>query len=110
MSPRASRTAETPQPLSRERLPQRRHSQCRGVPLSEMVRESPERWKQADESFHEKSSRPLRGLKAPMLQSLRTMLPWRRRAQAQGPVKIGFVYPDTGPLEQPGRDMRDGLL
>ncbi len=41
-----------------------------------------------------------------MVQNLRAMLPWRRT----GPVKIGFIYPDTGPLAQPGRDMRDGFL
>ena len=31
-------------------------------------------------------------------------------ARAQGPVKIGFIYPDTGPFAQLGLDMRDGFL
>ena len=31
-------------------------------------------------------------------------------AWAQGPVKIGFIYPDTGPFAQLGLDMRDGFL
>ena len=42
--------------------------------------------------------------------SLRTVLPWIRRARTQGPVKIGFLYPDSGPLAQAGCDMRDGFL
>ncbi len=31
-------------------------------------------------------------------------------AQAQGAVKIGFIYPDSGPFAQLGLDMRDGFL
>jgi branched-chain amino acid transport system substrate-binding protein len=33
-----------------------------------------------------------------------------RRAAAQGPVKIGFLYPDQGVFTQVGFDMRDGFL
>jgi len=33
-----------------------------------------------------------------------------RAAYAQAPVKIGFIYPDTGPFAQLGLDMRDGFL
>lgn len=29
---------------------------------------------------------------------------------AQGSVKIGFLYPDSGPFAQLGLDMRDGFL
>ena len=32
------------------------------------------------------------------------------QAHAQGPVKIGFIHTDRGPLAQPGADMRDGFL
>ncbi|MBI1894356.1 MAG: ABC transporter substrate-binding protein [Candidatus Rokubacteria bacterium] len=45
-----------------------------------------------------------------MVPGLRSILQWSRGGRAYGPVKIGFVYPDTGPLEQAGRDMRDGFL
>lgn len=31
-------------------------------------------------------------------------------AQGQEPVKIGFIYPDSGPFAQLGLDMRDGFL
>ena len=31
-------------------------------------------------------------------------------AAAQGPVKIGLIYPDSGPFAQLGLDMRDGFL
>jgi len=31
-------------------------------------------------------------------------------AQAQEPIRIGFIYPDQGPFAQPGIDMRDGYL
>ena len=31
-------------------------------------------------------------------------------AEAQGPVKIGFIYPDSGPMAQLGIDLRDGFL
>jgi len=31
-------------------------------------------------------------------------------AWAQTPVKIGFIYPDSGVAAQPGIDMRDGFL
>ncbi len=30
-------------------------------------------------------------------------------AEAQGPVRIGFIYPDSGPFAQVGIDMRDGF-
>ena len=30
--------------------------------------------------------------------------------EAQGPVRIGFIYPDSGPFAQVGLDMRDGFL
>jgi hypothetical protein len=30
-------------------------------------------------------------------------------AWAQTPVKIGFIYPDSGVAAQPGIDMRDGF-
>jgi len=33
-----------------------------------------------------------------------------RPIHAQGPVKIGFIYPDTGAFAQAGLDMRDGFL
>ncbi len=31
-------------------------------------------------------------------------------AEAQGPARIGFIYPDSGPFAQLGLDMRDGFL
>ena len=31
-------------------------------------------------------------------------------AQSPGPIKIGFIYPDKGPLAQLGIDLRDGFL
>ncbi len=31
-------------------------------------------------------------------------------ARAQGPARIGFIYPDSGPFAQLGLDMRDGFL
>ncbi len=31
-------------------------------------------------------------------------------AHAQAPVRIGFIYPDSGPFAQLGLDMRDGFL
>ena len=31
-------------------------------------------------------------------------------AEAQGPVKIGFIYADSGVFAQVGIDMRDGFL
>src|SRR5262249_60491407 len=30
--------------------------------------------------------------------------------QSPGPIKIGFIYPDKGPLAQLGIDLRDGFL
>jgi len=30
-------------------------------------------------------------------------------AEAKGPIKIGFIYPDSGPFAQVGIDMRDGF-
>jgi branched-chain amino acid transport system substrate-binding protein len=30
--------------------------------------------------------------------------------EAQGPVKVGFIYPDSGPFAQLGLDLRDGFL
>lgn len=30
-------------------------------------------------------------------------------SQAQGPVRIGFIYPDSGPFTQLGTEMRDGF-
>ena len=39
---------------------------------------------------------------------------WRqllsRGGRPDGPVRIGFIYPDRGPLAQAGSDMRDGFL
>lgn len=37
-------------------------------------------------------------------------LPGVSGAQGPGPVKIGFIHTDTGPLAQLGQDMRDGFL
>ncbi len=37
-------------------------------------------------------------------------LVWVSGAAAQAPVKIGFIYPDSGPFAQLGLDMRDGFL
>jgi ABC-type branched-subunit amino acid transport system substrate-binding protein len=31
-------------------------------------------------------------------------------AQPAGPLKIGFIYPDNGPMAQLGLDLRDGFL
>ncbi len=31
-------------------------------------------------------------------------------AQPSGPIKIGFIYPDSGPMAQLGLDLRDGFL
>ncbi len=38
----------------------------------------------------------------------RHLLP--RGGRPDGPVRIGFLYPDRGPLAQAGHDMRDGFL
>ena len=51
-------------------------------------------------------------LTALMALALSAGLPGRTpvAAQSPAPIKIGFIYPDKGPLAQLGIDLRDGFL